>query len=93
MRGISVTASLLALAIVAAAAAGCSREEGLSCESTERYGSARGTPPLRVPDDLSVPDETDVLRIPDEAARDTGAPGNGTPCLESPPPFLETTEG
>ncbi len=63
---------------------GCSRERELRCESTERYQGARSVQPIRIPDDLSVPDESDALRIPappesSSAARET--------CLEYPPRF------
>jgi uncharacterized lipoprotein len=63
---------------------GCSGDQELRCESTERYQGARTVQPVRVPDDLSVPDESDALRIPPppdgaSAARET--------CLEYPPEF------
>lgn len=83
----------LAAVIIAAAVTACSREDGLACESTERYGSARSIPPLRVPDDLSVPDETEVLRVPDQSLPDDAAAGAPPPCLESPPEFFDTVEG
>ena len=78
-------ALLLALAVLGLGA--CSRDEGLRCESPERYGSATSIPPLRVPEDLSVPDETEVLRIPDE--RSAQSPADPVDCLEAPPEFSE----
>jgi len=45
---------------------------------------------LRVPDDLSVPDETDVLRIPDPSP--TEPTDDQLPCLESPPDFFSGAE-
>jgi len=75
--------SLLVL-VPALVLAACSGERELRCESSERYQGARSVQPIRVPDDLSVPDESDALRIPpppegSRTARDT--------CLEYPPEY------
>ncbi len=75
-------AAVLAACLVGA----CSREKSLSCgDSQERYARAASAPPIRIPDDLSPPDEADSLRLPPEA----GTPGRTPerPCLESPPAF------
>ncbi|HEX5047725.1 MAG TPA: hypothetical protein VFX89_11445 [Gammaproteobacteria bacterium] len=77
------------LALAAAAAAilsGCShKDHALRCEPTDRYALAGSTPPVRVPDDLTPPDETDALQLP---STDVGRPASGEkPCLESPPTF------
>jgi len=78
----------LALAATAAAAAGlsgCSKEHSLHCEPTGRYALAASTPPVRVPDDLTPPDESDALQLP---SPDAGRAASGEkPCLESPPTF------
>jgi uncharacterized lipoprotein len=78
----------LALAAAAAAAAvlgGCSKEHSLHCEPSDRYALAGSTPPVRVPDDLTPPDETDALQLP---SADAGRAASGEkPCLESPPTF------
>ena len=66
--------------------AGCSGEEGLRCEDQSRYATSVSAPPIRVPDDLTVPDESDSLLIPDSAPPGTVAP---TECLETPPPYDE----
>jgi len=79
----------LALATIAAGAlvvAGCSREESLACGEDARYLQSRTVPPLRVPDDLTVPDEIEALRIPDAPPPDR-APPEGE-CLETPPDFF-----
>jgi uncharacterized lipoprotein len=70
----------------AAALAGCSGENELRCEDTSRYATSVSVPPLRVPDDLTVPDESDSLLIPDPAAAETGVPAA---CLETPPSYYE----
>lgn len=75
------------------AAAGCSREEELRCQDDEPYGSSTSVPPIRVPDDLTVPDESDSLLIPDVPSTAEGPPPQS--CLESPPDYFddEETEG
>jgi hypothetical protein len=66
---------------------GCAGEHGLGCGDSQRYANSRSDAPLRVPDDLSVPDESDSLSVPSSRA------GNAAPaadrCLETPPPFSE----
>jgi hypothetical protein len=79
--------ALLATVCFAAALVGCSREETLSCESTERYSTAQSVQPVRIPDDLSPPDESGALRLPPDVADDRRAPTQ--PCLESPPSFFD----
>ena len=79
----------IALLLVAlAAAVGCSRGESLACQEDLRYQESTSLPPLQVPDDLTVPDETDALRVPGpQTAR---APADDEPpCIELPPRFFE----
>lgn len=70
---------------------GCGGENSLNCESSERYSGASSVSPVRVPDDLSPPDETDALRLPPEpsgvASLASAATASG--CLESPPDYFE----
>jgi len=68
------------------AVAACSGERELRCESPERYQSARSAPPIRVPDDLSVPDESNAFRLPPPPGRGSRS---STPerCLEHPPEY------
>ena len=56
IRPLLVVVPMLALAA-------CSGDRELRCESTDRYQSARSVQPVRVPDDLSVPDESGALLI------------------------------
>jgi uncharacterized lipoprotein len=86
---------MLRLAVVIAAMIGpwvygCSKERTVSCEPTERYSSASSIPPVRVPDDLSPPDESGSLRVP-PASQGAGSRA-AQPCLESPPDFFEQSE-
>jgi uncharacterized lipoprotein len=67
----------------------CSGEEGLSCLEDRRYASSRSVPPLRIPDDLSPPDESEVLVIPQTGADRRSEPPPGRNCLEAPPDFAE----
>ncbi len=77
-----------ALAVVACALSGCGRDHTVACEATERYSTAVSAPPVRIPDDLSPPDETNSLRLPAEAGpAPAPAAALTRPCLESPPGF------
>jgi uncharacterized lipoprotein len=67
------------------AVAGCSRQETLPCQPEARYSTARSSPPVQIPDDLSPPDESDAIRLPADLAP-AGAITAGE-CLETPPPF------
>lgn len=69
---------------------GCGRDAGLRCEDQERYVGSQELAPIQIPDDLDAPDDTEALRIPDQAERDQedGA-GLSGPCTESPPEFYE----
>lgn len=77
--------SVVLLALLGAA---CSGERGLSCVDTERYESSSTSPPIRVPDDLTPPDETDALVIPQVPASEL-ADAAPEGCLEAPPDFFE----
>jgi hypothetical protein len=59
------------------------------CEDAARYANSDSIAPLRIPDDLTVPDESETLLIP-------GGTGFGDRneepvqgCLESPPSFFQ----
>jgi hypothetical protein len=75
----------LAAALLVCGLSGCGRDHTLACEATARYANAASAQPVRIPDDLSPPDETDSLRLP-LAATDAAAPIR--PCLETPPGFF-----
>jgi uncharacterized lipoprotein len=68
---------------------GCSRDVGLRCEDPTRYTDSGEIPPVRIPDDLSPPDESESLRIPAPVEGDVEQLGSRGPCLESPPDFYE----
>ena len=73
---------LLGLAVLC----GCSREQTVACEPTERYSTARSVAPVQIPDDLSPPDEADALRLPPVASAPRD--GSSAACLEVPPAFF-----
>jgi len=72
--------------LVICALYGCGGESQLNCEATERYSAAGSIPPVRVPDDLSPPDESDSLRVPPPPQ---SRPALSQGCLESPPDYFE----
>lgn len=84
---------LVAVALAAALTAACSHGEKLRCESNERYASSRTVPPLRIPEGLTVPDETDVLRIPDPSGAEPELSDQDLGCIESPPDFDSGSAG
>jgi uncharacterized lipoprotein len=72
-----------AFVVAAAIFGGCSRDHALRCEPSDRYARAGSTAPVRVPDDLTPPDETDALQLPTADA--APAADAEKPCLETPP--------
>ncbi|MBI80040.1 MAG: hypothetical protein VYC50_00080 [Pseudomonadota bacterium] len=68
---------------------GCSSGVGLVCEDSNQYSGSVEMPPLIIPDDLSIPSEEDVLRIPEILDPDKDIVLTG-PCLESSPDFYES---
>lgn len=57
----------------------------MNCEAADRYARAGSSPPVRIPADLSPPDESDSLRVPPEAL--AASRSETQRCLESPPEF------
>lgn len=87
--------TLLLSAVLLVVLSGCSGGSGMRCEDPERYAGSREMPPVRVPDDLSVPDEAQALRIP-QVARSSPSlqqPDAGARCLESPPAYSDSVTG
>jgi hypothetical protein len=68
---------------------GCSGSFALRCEDPARYTDSGEIPPVRIPDDLSPPDESQSLRIPAPVEGDVEQLASRGPCLESPPDFYE----
>jgi uncharacterized lipoprotein len=71
-----------------AALVACSGKDGLRCEDSTRYSTSRTVPPIRVPDDLTVPDETESLLIPDRSVAADAQPPPSE-CLETPPEYFQ----
>ena len=67
---------------------GCSGV-GLRCEDPARYTDSGEVPPVRIPDDLNPPDESQSLRIPAPIEGEVEQVISTGPCLESPPDFYE----
>lgn len=78
-----LTVVVLAVTLVAA----CGRRGEVRCEDPARYETSDSIPPVRVPEDLSLPDETESLVIP-PGARSTQS-ASASECLEAPPDFFE----
>jgi uncharacterized lipoprotein len=74
-------AAVLAVSVLG----GCSRDHTLTCEAAQRYARASSAPPVRIPDGLTAPDESDSLRVPPESV--VPSRSDDQPCLEAPPAF------
>jgi hypothetical protein len=79
-------AAALAVVLLSACAG---KETVVSCEDVTAYREAGSVGPLRVPDDLSVPDESEALRIPEPELGDPDL--EAARCLELSPGFGDAT--
>jgi hypothetical protein len=86
---------LVTAVVVGGLLAACSHDRGNQCGDDLRYTRARTVAPVRIPDDLSPPDETDSLRLPEGVAPQASAAADSASeqCLETPPQFGETAAG
>lgn len=71
---------------------GCSGERTLKCAEVGRYVVSQSTAPVRVPEGLNVPSETEALRIPSGEPLQIPDLDTTTECLESPPDFFDEEE-
>jgi uncharacterized lipoprotein len=79
-------ARLFLLVAIVVAAGACSREKEVKCSAGTRYLAAQSAGLLRVPDDLSVPEQSEALNIPAPTPpRETDA--NSAACLEFSPAY------
>lgn len=79
----------LAAAVVSITGA-CSRgEERTECSRATAYQSAQAGRELEIPDDLSVPDQSDALQIPEPVAP---VEERTSECLEHSPAFAQEPE-
>jgi hypothetical protein len=70
------------------AGAGCAGDRMARCEDDARYRDAPIAAPIRVPDDLSIPDESQAIRVPPPSVSGVPEREPGR-CLESPPDFFD----
>jgi uncharacterized lipoprotein len=84
MRNVPFTV-LLASAVTAAALAGCSRELTTICAAEGDYLSASTAEPIRIPGDLTVPDQSEALRVPEVPVAASTIAG----CLDAPPLYSD----
>lgn len=77
---------LVAVVLAVCVIAGCGRRGEVRCEDPSRYSTSDSIPPVRVPEGLSFPDDSESLVIPPGArSARSGAEGE---CLEAPPDFF-----
>ena len=80
VRFIAVLAAILGLGA-------CSGESALVCGQDSTYREAGSAATLRIPDDLSVPDESESLRIPGAPPATPANEAAESACLEESPAF------
>jgi len=80
-----VLGRLILTAALAMLLGGCSRGDTVNCPGGTAYLAAESADALRVPDDLTVPDETDALRIP--GPMPAPEPDAGVECLQYSPAY------
>jgi len=83
MSPVRVIASL----VTALALGACSGSDEIRCGNDTQYQAATSTGTLRIPDDLSVPDESDSLSIPGASPAATESAAAALACLEESPAF------
>jgi uncharacterized lipoprotein len=83
MSCVRVIALLPAIVVLGA----CSGKSELTCAQDTRYREAVSVETLRIPDDLSVPDESGSLRIPGASPPTAASAAGESTCLEESPAF------
>ena len=68
----------------------CSGGAELACGYSSSYPDATSVATIRVPDDLSIPDESESLEIPGVSAAAAGSAEAATVCLEQSPAYSVT---
>lgn len=90
MRPVAVQTLVLAsLALAALQLAACSRDKTVRCSNATAYREAGSIAQLRIPDDLSVPDETESLRIPAPLPAPEPGEDDADVCLDASPAFRQ----
>ena len=84
-RLLLITAVLVMVGLTAACG-------GARCEKPKRYAGSGELAPVRVPDDLTPPNESRSLRIPQASDQPPKPVARNGPCLESPPDYFEGGE-
>lgn len=85
VRRFSSVLAIAVAAVLVVALGACSREGSLRCGNDSIYLGAQTAGALRIPDDLSVPDASERLLIPEGGIDADDAPVDG--CLEYSPAY------
>jgi uncharacterized lipoprotein len=81
----------LLIVTVAVLTGACSRDEAVRCSAGTRYLAAESAGLLRVPDDLTVPEQSEALNIPAQTPP-READQDSLDCLEYSPAFSAEEE-
>lgn len=85
----TILRTLLALGVAAGVVACGGSEAALRCQDESHYATSSSAPPVRVPEDLSVPDESQALQIPPGDPLPVKGEDDPPDCLELPPDFFD----
>jgi uncharacterized lipoprotein len=89
-RAAALRATIPVVTLALIASAGCSGEKTMICNRDTAYLEAGTVDPLRIPDDLQVPDESGALRIPEAVSSGVPDEERAGSCLEASPAFSPT---
>ncbi|MFL2547476.1 MAG: hypothetical protein ACJ0SL_09010 [Candidatus Rariloculaceae bacterium] len=82
----------LLVVLLAASLSSCASRFAATCVDPERYTDNGQMSPIRIPDDLSPPDESNSLQIPPAIEGEVEQLESRGNCLESPPDYYGTEE-
>jgi uncharacterized lipoprotein len=85
-----LTRRVLISVLVVSSLSGCASRFAQRCEDPLRYTGSGQIPPIRIPDDLTPPDQTESLQIPAPIEGEVEELESRGSCLESPPDYYET---
>ena len=79
---------LVGMALACLWLAACGGRGEFRCEDTSRYAPSTSVAPLRIPGDLTPPDESQALSVPPAPTANTPNPERvAGRCLETPPEY------
>jgi uncharacterized lipoprotein len=85
-----ISTRLFLAVLIALSLNGCASRFAATCVDPARYTDSGQMPPIRIPDDLSPPDQSNSLQIPPALEGEVEQLESRGNCLESPPDYYDT---